>query len=70
MADGVRTKPPDPRLSRAIVARVAADIPETEELWRASWWLESMLALGLEIVSVEELGGVVPLGPFAARGLP
>ena len=45
----------DPRFVRAIVARVAAGIPETEELWRASWWLESMLAPGLEIVSVEEL---------------
>ena len=45
----------DPRLARAIVARVVADIPETEELWRAGEWLESMLAPGLEIVSVEEL---------------
>ena len=55
MAEGVRTKPLDPQLARAIVARVVAGIPETEELWRASWWLESMLAPGLEIVSVEEL---------------
>ena len=45
----------DPRFVRAIVARVVADIPETEELHRSTWWLESMLAPGLEIVSVEEL---------------
>ena len=45
----------DPQLARAIVARVVAGIPETEELHRSTWWLESMLAPGLEIVSVEEL---------------
>ena len=45
----------DPRFVRAIVARVVADIPETEELHRSTWWLESMLCPPVEIVSVEEL---------------
>ena len=55
MAECVRTKPPDPRLARAIVARVVAGMPETAELWRASWWLESMLCPPVEIVCPEEL---------------
>ena len=44
----------DAKLKR-LLHEVVSAIPETEELHRATWWLESMLATPVPVVTVEEL---------------
>ena len=39
----------------ALLHAVVSRIPETEELWRAVPWLESMFSTPVEVVPVEEL---------------
>ena len=39
----------------ALLHEVVSPIPETAELYRAAWWLESMLGTPVPVVTVEEL---------------